>query len=282
MRNFKLLVVLITTSLYSASKEPIGLVYATGNFQVENFTVWNSATLFNGSAVTTLTASARLRLNAGPQMLLAPDSRVKVSQDRTVLEKGAGQFKFLGGHAIVANKLQIRSMSLDGTVLAEIKDDGKLMVFAAEDTVMVVSPGGSLLANLTPGSGLSFGLDENSPANYTLTGCLIKSGVNYLIKDENTNVNFELRGLNTNSQPGQRVQVKGALAVPGFRADRSSVTLEVNNVSPAGGSCKLSAGAVAPISNSPSVAAGFIIAPISATAIQVPVTLGGDKQPIGR
>ena len=69
----------------------IGIVTASGHFNVEGSRVWGNATLFDGTIVETSTASSELALRNGVKVQLAAGSRARIWQNRLVLEKGVAQ-----------------------------------------------------------------------------------------------------------------------------------------------------------------------------------------------
>src|SRR5215472_13633403 len=84
----------------------IGMVNASGTFQVDHARVVGNATLFDGTVVETGQVAGDLRLNTGARMQLASESRGRVFQDRLVLERGVGQLQGKG-YRIEARSLRI-------------------------------------------------------------------------------------------------------------------------------------------------------------------------------
>jgi hypothetical protein len=69
----------------------IGIVTASGHFNVEGSQVWGNATLFDGTTIETSSASSELALRNGVKVQLAAGSRARIWQNRLVLEKGVAQ-----------------------------------------------------------------------------------------------------------------------------------------------------------------------------------------------
>jgi hypothetical protein len=69
----------------------IGIVTASGHFNVEGSQVWGNATLFDGTVIETSAASSELALRNGVKVQLAAGSRARIWQNRMVLEKGIAQ-----------------------------------------------------------------------------------------------------------------------------------------------------------------------------------------------
>src|ERR1041385_1337792 len=69
----------------------IGVVTASGHFNVEGSQVWGNATLFDGTTIETSSASSELALGNGVKVQLAAGSRARIWQNRLGLEKGVAQ-----------------------------------------------------------------------------------------------------------------------------------------------------------------------------------------------
>jgi len=69
----------------------IGIVTASGHFNVEGSQVWGNATLFDGTTIETGSASSELALSNGVKVQLAAGSRARIWQNRLVLETGVAQ-----------------------------------------------------------------------------------------------------------------------------------------------------------------------------------------------
>ena len=85
---------LLISALFAAvclAAPAIGIVTASGHFNVEGSQVWGNATLFDGTVVETSTASSELALRNGVKVQLAAGSRARIWQNRMVLEKGVAQ-----------------------------------------------------------------------------------------------------------------------------------------------------------------------------------------------
>jgi len=86
--------VLLSSIFFSAvawAAPDIGIVSASGHFSVEGAQVWGNATLFDGAAVETHSASSQLVLRNGVKVQLGSESRARIWQNRLILEKGVAQ-----------------------------------------------------------------------------------------------------------------------------------------------------------------------------------------------
>ena len=78
-------------SVVALAAPAIGIVTASGHFNVEGSQVWGNATLFDGTTIETSSASSELALRNGVKVQLAAGSRARIWQNRLVLEKGIAQ-----------------------------------------------------------------------------------------------------------------------------------------------------------------------------------------------
>jgi hypothetical protein len=78
-------------SVVALAAPAIGIVTASGHFNVEGSQVWGNATLFDGATIETTAASSELALRNGVKVQLAAGSRARIWQNRLVLEKGIAQ-----------------------------------------------------------------------------------------------------------------------------------------------------------------------------------------------
>ncbi|MGH9647756.1 MAG: hypothetical protein ACRD4E_13175 [Bryobacteraceae bacterium] len=78
-------------SVVALAAPAIGIVTASGHFNVEGSQVWGNATLFDGTTIETSSASSELALRNGVKVQLAAGSRARIWQNRLVLEKGAAR-----------------------------------------------------------------------------------------------------------------------------------------------------------------------------------------------
>ena len=80
----------------------IGIVTASGHFNVEGSQVWGNATLFDGTTIENTTASSELALRNGVKVQLGAESRARIWQNRMVLEKGIAQVAAPGSFQVAA------------------------------------------------------------------------------------------------------------------------------------------------------------------------------------
>jgi hypothetical protein len=218
----------------AASPSSIGIVVTSGQAQVDGAIVRGNSTLFQGSVVQAGTATSDLLLPGGSNLLLQPNSGVKVYREYAVLEHGAAVQR--GSNTLVADGLKVSSLSPQGAVFVAIQDDSRLSVAAQGGTAEVRNPGGDLVARLEPGRALSFaiqapqnsnGLPQTTPSptttgqnpvpagtQVTIHGILHKDHPgrygHYLLTDIPSKVTYELQGPGLDDLVGASVEVTGS------------------------------------------------------------------------
>jgi hypothetical protein len=220
----------------AASPSSIGFVVTSGQVQVDGAAVRGNSTLFQGNVVQTGDATSDLMFPGGSNLLLQPRSTATVFRDYGVLEHGAAVQR--GHHALVADGLQISSLSPQGAVFVDVQDKSHLKVTAQGGPAEVRNPAGLLVARLEPGKALSFTVQvaqQNSTptppqqnptptaggqtpppagAQLTLHGILRKDHPgrygHFLLTDMATNVTYELQGPGLDDLVGASVEVTGS------------------------------------------------------------------------
>jgi hypothetical protein len=156
----------------------IGIVTASGHFNVEGSQVWGNATLFNGTTIETNSASSELALRNGVKVQLAAESRARIWQNRLVLEKGVAQ---------LAAPASFEARVLNNANLIRAPYRG-----LADGTVMQIAQGQTVH-----------------------TGCMVYKDGHFLVQDQTTQEVVEVTGPNLASNVGNRVEARGtALTTP--------------------------------------------------------------------
>jgi hypothetical protein len=225
----------------AASPSSIGFVVTSGQVQVDGAIVHGNSTLFQGNVVQAGNVTSDLMFPGGSNLLLQPESAVKVFREYGVLEHGAAIQR--GHHALVVNGLTVSSVSPQGAVFVDMQDRSHLRVAAQGGAAEVRNPNGSLVARLDPGKALSFVVQaspqnstatpsQQSPAapgqtstpsgqaappsgvQLTLHGILRKDHPgrygHFLLTDLATNVTYELQGSGLDDLVGASVEVTGS------------------------------------------------------------------------
>ena len=105
----------------------IGLVTASGGFQLENHHVWGNGTLFEGSDITTGSASVKIRLLHGPQIRLAAESQAQVYRDHVVLKQGIAQLENSMNYKADAAGIRVSPLERSTVARLQIRGEGVLI-----------------------------------------------------------------------------------------------------------------------------------------------------------
>jgi hypothetical protein len=221
----------------AASPSSVGFVVTNGQAQVDGAPVQGNSTLFQGSVVQAGSVTSDLMFPGGSNLLLQPDSAVKVYRDYAVLQRGGATQR--GGHTLVADGLKVSSLSPQGAVFVDLQDGSHLKVAAQGGSAEVRNPAGVLVARLEPGKALSFvvqaspqnansaPLQQNSTPTTTGQAAPPSSGLqltvhgilrkdhpgrygHFLLTDVATNVTYELQGPSLDDLVGASVEVTGS------------------------------------------------------------------------
>jgi hypothetical protein len=159
-------------SVLGLAAPAIGVVTASGHFNVEGSQVWGNATLFDGTTIETTSASSELALQNGVKVQLAAGSRARIWQNRLSLEKGTAQ---------LAAPLSFEAHVSDQAKLIRAPFKGKI--------AMQVAQGQTLHA-----------------------GCMVYKNDRFLVQDQNTQEVIEVSGTDLATNVGNRVEVRGAIS----------------------------------------------------------------------
>lgn len=222
----------------------IGIAMASGKFQIDRSEVQGNASVFDGSELTTLEASSKLRMNNGARVELGTDSHAKIFTNYAVLDRGAGQVEGAPSYALEVLKLRVTSAV--PRAIARVRLDGPdtVVVSAVNGPVRVLSPAGVLVASVGAGRSFRFQPQGGSEA-FELTGCLLKKSGRFIIVDQTTNQVFEIRGTEAADQLGNRVLLKGTAATGATPIEGARQVISASSVTPvAPGGCLATAAAV--------------------------------------
>lgn len=198
----------------SAATPSIGFVKSAGEFRVDGSAVRGNGTVFEGALVETSGSRSVIQL-AGVQITLAPDSRVRVYHDRTVLEKGGESVKGGEGHMVEAATLRIAPFEPDSVIQIDYTAPMRVTVSATGGRAEVRNSAGVLTASVRPGVALAFEPQAAASAAAKLTGVIEVRGHQYFLTDETSKVTVQLQdSADVVKYAGKRVLVTGS-ALPG-------------------------------------------------------------------
>lgn len=187
----------------------LGIVTAEGSFSLNTNSVRGNATLTEGAVIETAQIPTRLAMASGARFRLDPNSRARVFLDRLVLERGSGE---LTGGPWTIETLNLRIAPTDPAARARFMlASGKtVQVAATSGKFQVRNASGVLVSNLVPGAALEFEPQVGGPAApSSFVGCLLRKGGKYIIYDQTTRMEVELRGTGFEKEVGNRVQANG-------------------------------------------------------------------------
>jgi hypothetical protein len=194
----------------TAATGSIGVIRSSGDFRVDGATVRGNSTVFDGNMIETGDARSVVQLNAG-QITLAPESRAKVYQDRTVLEKGAGLLRDADKHVFEAATLQITPGAKDAVIQVDVQGPGRIAVAARSGSAEVRNSTGVLVASLRPGMALAFDTNAGASTAVKVSGVVELHDGKYLVTDGTTHVTSQLQGYQLEQYVGKKVEITGSL-----------------------------------------------------------------------
>jgi hypothetical protein len=180
----------LLSSVVALAAPAIGIVTASGHFNVEGSQVWGNATLFDGTVVETSTASSELALRNGVKVQLAAGSRARIWQNRLVLEKGIAQ------------------LAAPASFEARVTEQAKLIRAPYR----------------TPLKGSVF--MQTAQGQTVHAGCLVYKNGYFLVQDQTTQEVIEVSGTGLAANVGNRVEVRGTtLSTPGAAPATSAMNV---------------------------------------------------------
>lgn len=207
----------------------IGVAVSEGALQVNQATVQGNANLEAGSLVKALSAEVRVKLAGGATATLIPSSEARFTGQAMELRTGGGIIANVGAYPVTALDFDVRTAAGARTQVFLL--NGQLQVGALDGEVKVSNRKGVLLARVLPGKPLALTPAAANDRTSTMTGALRKDSDRWMVRDEITNVDAELRGGDPARFLGQRVEVTGTASAS---TGRSGQVIEVARLVPAG------------------------------------------------
>jgi len=241
--NFQTLIALNLVGMLAWASAPgrvIGIAKANGSFRVDNSRVAGNTTLFDGATVETEEASGRLQLNKGTRVELASESRVKVFDNRTVLDAGLGELQTSSGYQIEARSLRIATAGANSVARVRLDGEKAVLVAAVKGPVRVFNQAGLLVANVKTDTTLRFEPQAGSQDAFEISGCLLRKAGKLIVFDQTTSQIVEVRGdaAKLAAQAGNRVQIKGVADRSAQAVAGASLVIQVSAIEQTGlGGC---------------------------------------------
>lgn len=200
-------------SYAEAGTVSIGTASARGEMRVDHNSVKGNATLFDGSVVETGQATANLHLNKGAQITLSTGARSTLYSNRIILEQGSGEFDASRSFQLEANGIHVTPNQPHSRAVVELKPDKTVEVASLDGSFGITNSRGILLANILPGSPLTFAMQAGAGAeaeSFSGTGLVsFENGTYYLTTD--THAKYVLTCKDPHRFVGNKVQVSGTL-----------------------------------------------------------------------
>ena len=238
----------------AASPSSIGIVVTSGQAQVDGAVVRGNSTIFQGNLVQAGQGTSDLMFPGGSNLLLQPESAVRVFREYGVLEHGAATER--GSKILVADGLKVSSLLPQGSVFVRMEDGSHVNVAAQGGPAEVRNQAGTLVARLEPGNALNLVIqaapqNANAPAQsapapstagqalpppgtqLTLHGILHKDHPGrygrFLLTDLVSKVTYELQGPGLDDLVGASVEATGSTfsATP---AEGASAVVSVSDI----------------------------------------------------
>jgi hypothetical protein len=220
----------------ASSPANVGFVVTSGQAQVGGAVVQGNSTLFQGDLVQTGEATSDLMFPGGANVLLQPESAIRVYREYAVLQNGVATKHGNNAYALIADGLRVSSLSPQGSVVVGLKNRNQLDVTAQGGPAEVRNAGGILVARLEMGKALRVAIQAAPPQNsvspalpqsaapstpvpagtqLTLHGILRKDHAgrygHYLLTDLASKVTYELQGSGLEDLVGGSVEATGSI-----------------------------------------------------------------------
>ena len=143
---------------------PIGVASALGSFTLNDAKTEGNANVFEGSEITTTTASSHVYLESGAMLTLGINSQAKFYKDHLLLQQGATRVSGMNHYVIQAASYKVQSVEPLSEAVIRIAD-GQVQVAALSGAVNVFSQKGALLSRV--GAGTASAFDNRDNANTT-------------------------------------------------------------------------------------------------------------------
>ena len=159
LKKLQVAVILFCMLSYAqAGTVSIGTASAYGDIRVDDSIVKGNATLFDGSVVETVKATANLRINKGTEITMAAGSRGTLYSDHIVLQQGETELVAPQSFQLHAAGIRVRSNEPGSRAVVAVKPDKTVEVASLNGSFGITNEHGIILANVVPGNPLSFAM----------------------------------------------------------------------------------------------------------------------------
>ena len=192
---------LLFSSTVFAAAPAIGIVSASGQFQLDGSRIWGNSTLFDGAKIETNGASSELALSSGVKIQLAAGSAARVWKGRLELERGTSQVTSTSAFQVKAGGITVEG----ARYRVGFTQDARLEVAAFTGRARVLGSRGDMLAAVQVGKNMSFAMQQA----ITRAGCLVYKAPGFILQVDDSPEVLQLSGGPLPQNVGNRVQVTG-------------------------------------------------------------------------
>jgi hypothetical protein len=209
------------SSVAFAAAPSIGVVTASGPFQLEGSRVWGNSTLFDGAKIVTTDASSELALTGGVKVQLAAGSSARIWKGRLELERGTSQVTATSGFQVNAG-----GMIVDGARYRVDLQGERLEVAALTGNARVLGSRGNMLASIPVGRNMAFAMQQV----ITRAGCLVYKAPGFIMQVDNSPEVLQLSGGALTQNVGNRVEITGAPAATSATISPATTLVNVTSL----------------------------------------------------
>jgi len=225
-------------SYAAAGTVSIGTASARGDMRVDSYMVKGNATLFDGSVVETGQATADLRLDKGAAITMSTNSRGTLYRDRLVLQRGESELAASSPFKLEANGLRVTPNEKNSRGVVSLRAGNTVEVASLNGSFGVMNDQGILLANVRPGSVVSFAMQAGaSPTSFSGVGLVSYEDGHYYLTDS-ANVKYEITGKDFKQYVGTKVVISGTVQAPA--AEGAPSVISVSSIGINGGTTGMS------------------------------------------
>jgi len=222
-------------SYAAAGTVSIGTASARGDMRVDSYMVRGNATLFDGSVVETGQATADLRLDKGAEITMSTSSRGTLYRDRLVLQRGESELAASSPFKLVANGLRVTPNEKNSRGVVSLRAGNTVEVASLNGSFGVMNDQGILLANVRPGSVVSFAMQAGAnPTSFSGVGMVSYEDGHYYLTD-NANVKYEITGKDFKQYVGTKVVISGTIQAPATEGAPSVISVSSIGINGGGG-----------------------------------------------
>jgi hypothetical protein len=225
-------IVLFSSSFALADSSAIGTASTRGEIRVDGYAIRGTATLFDNTAVETSEFAATLRLNKGTEIKLGTGSSGTLFRDRLILSRGETQLTSASSFRLEANGLSILPSAPNTTGVVLLNADKNVEVEALKGDLRVMDSHGVLLAEVNPGTPLSFpaepsaqGPPNSPPQTISDIGLVSVENGHYYLTSTLSGIKYEITGNGLAKYVGDKVVINATL-ISGTAAQPVSVAIK--------------------------------------------------------